>query len=514
MAVFENPVLTACRDIFGLTAPYPWQRLLIAGVLEAADPPCGRVEPLRRIAVLPTGAGKSLCWMLPAVLIRGLTVAVFPLLSLMSDQARRLDAAGIPYVRLQGGQTRAERRAVWKRLEDGRVRILLTNPEMLRMDSVVRRLGALEPRFLVVDETHTVSQWGESFRPACAELGRVVAEWNPPAVLALTATAGPRIRRRIRTLLFNGEALTEALADPDRPAVRYGVLPALSRFHALERLVRSERRPLVVFGVTRPSVERAARLLRHRLNDPRIRYYHAGLEPGEKRRLEEWFLRSCDGVLCATCAYGMGVDKSNIRTVIHMAPPSSVEAYLQESGRAARDGAGANAWLIWTPEDATGRRNDEPPPADSGRPVGNPMMAYAASTDRCRREMLLGALGIEAQDCSGCDVCSGEAWSEALESSIILGVVRRNRRRFRRGQLARVLIGRRTAEIRRMGLDSVRGFGALAGWELEDAEEAIGCLLATGGIHFAGAARRKRLTVGKTTQGTRRNWITRQKATP
>ncbi len=305
---YPDPVLTTCREIFGIPYPYPWQRLIIASVLDAALPAAGvfeDYEKLRQIAVLPTGAGKSLCWMLPAVLIDGITVAVFPLLSLMADQKRRLDEAGINSVTLQGGLSRNEKSRLWSILESHQVNIVLANPEILLSPEVSRRLELLKPSFLVVDETHTVSQWGESFRPACGKLGSLVERWNPRAVLALTATAGPQIRERLTDLLFNGEKPTEALADPDRPEIHYGVLPVLSRNHSLERLVRTEAHPLIVFGSTRSSVERAARMLRNRLGSPEIRFYHAGLSREEKSRLEKWFMNSNDGVLCATCAYGI-----------------------------------------------------------------------------------------------------------------------------------------------------------------------------------------------------------------
>lgn len=498
--LLQDPVIECCQRVFGIPYPYPWQRLIIASVLDAALPPVCiegqdtekvyRPEPLHKIAVLPTGAGKSLCWMLPAVLIEGITVAVFPLLSLMSDQKRRLASRNVPSVVLKGGQSHGERKQIWQKLKSGRIRIVLANPEVLQTAEVEENLGKLAPAFLAIDETHTVSQWGETFRPACAELGRLVAAWNPRAVLALTATAGPLIRSRITTLLFNGEKADEALADPDRPAIHYGVIPALSRNHTLERLVREKQRPMIVFGPTRSSVERAARLLRYRLSDEQIRFYHAGLEPEEKKQLEEWFLQSDVGILCATCAYGLGVDKPNIRTVIHLAPPASTEAYLQESGRASRDGNGAEAWLIWTAEDLTGLERDSrsPRPISSAEETAKArkagMVRYAASTGRCRREILLEALGIEAQDCSGCDICGNEAWVKPPEEEVILRVTRWNRGRFRRGTLARVLIGRRSVEIRRKGLDLARGFGALSGWELEDAEEAIKVLIRTGKLSY------------------------------
>jgi len=519
----EDPVVNTCQSIFGIPAPFPWQRLIIANVLDAMlthnkGQSTGNtrddLESLRQIAVLPTGAGKSLCWMLPAVLSGELTIAVFPLLSLMTDQKRRLDDVGVDSVTFRGGLSREERVAGWAKLESGQTSIVIANPEILQNPTVAKRLRELKPKFLVVDETHTVSQWGESFRPACAGIGRLVEQWNPPVVLALTATAGPHIRDRITRLLFNGELPNNALANPDRTAIKYGVIPTLSRNHTLERLVRNEPRPLIVFGPTRSSVMSSARLLRKRLCSREIRFYHAGLTREEKLQLEAWFLDSNDGILCATCAYGMGVDKPDIRTVIHLSPPPSIEAYLQESGRASRDGKGANAWLIWQRND----RKEWEESMDQGHPAGkeeqkladikNPgrnsaeaqksfaiprgapidseavsrfrqhgMINYAASIHSCRRTMLLASLGIEAQDCSGCDVCGGQPLSEPPEERLILRAMKWNRLRFGRGKLSRILVGRRSAEILRSGLQNTRGFGSLSRWELEDVEEAITSLI-------------------------------------
>jgi len=474
--VFPDPVLKTCRDVFGIPYPYPWQRLIIASVLDAALPAAGvedDYEKLRQIAVLPTGAGKSLCWMLPAVMITGLTVAVFPLLSLISDQKRRLDEAGVESVTLRGGMSPAEKRLLWRKLESRQVHIVLTNPEIIQSEKISVRLKSLKPEFLVIDETHTVVQWGDSFRPACGKVGLLVEKWNPKAVLALTATAGPQIRESLTRTLFNGEKPAEALANPDRPGIHYGVLPALSRNHTLTGLVASEPHPLIVFGPTRSSVEQAARMLQNRNRSLEVRYYHAGLSREEKNRLEHWFLNTRDSVLCATSAYGMGVDKKDIRTVIHLSPPSSTEAYLQESGRAGRDGGSADAWIIWTDDDFT----------EADRMPGSrrySMYSYVSSRSVCRREILLEALGIEAEDCSGCDICTGETWKRPPEEESILKVIRWNRYRFRKGQAARILIGRRSTDITNKGLDTIRGFGALSVWELEDAEEALDLLIRTG----------------------------------
>lgn len=499
----HDPLCEASWRFFGIRYIFPWQRLIIAAVLDAILSDSWRneqneihsgeewPEPLRQIAVLPTGAGKSLCWMLPALMIPGISIAVFPLLSLMTDQQRRLEECGIPSITLKGGQSKKERESNWACLERGESSIILANPEILQSPSVKSRLESIKPSLLVIDETHTVSQWGESFRPACAQMAPLIREWNPPAVLALTATAGPQIRERIRTLLFDGQRPHEALADPDRPEIRYGVIPTLSRFHTLERLIRQVKRPAIVFGSTRPSVEQAARILRFRLRDTRICFYHAGLSTEEKRRIEQWFMKSDDGVLCATCAYGMGVDKSNIRSIIHLAPPSSAEAYLQEAGRASRDRKGADAWLISTSD----KPIEEHLPDNIAAIRKQNMLRYASSCTICRREMLLEALGIEIQDCSGCDVCSGQAWQNAPEEEVILQVLRWNQGRFTVGRLARILIGRKSSEVRMRALERTRGFGALGGWELEDAEEAVHTLIRREKVQYG--RRRKQLYINR-----------------
>ncbi|MCG8452809.1 MAG: DEAD/DEAH box helicase [Spirochaetales bacterium] len=300
-----HPIQEICQERFGIPSPYPWQLLIISGVLESLFSEDDERPPHQRIAVLPTGAGKSLCWMLPAALHSGLTIAVFPLLSLMRDQSRRLSKAQIPHLVFQGGMSSQEKSQLWKKLEKREIHVVLTNPEILDSPITIQHLGQFQPDFLVVDETHTVSQWGESFRPACAHLGQAVEKWNPRAVLALTATASPSLRNRIVQLLFHGQEPEQAIANADRPEIHYGVIPTLSRMHTLERLAREKTRPMVIFGRTRSQVELTARTLRHRLRSKNIMFYHAGLSPQEKLYLEEWFLESKEGILCATSAYGI-----------------------------------------------------------------------------------------------------------------------------------------------------------------------------------------------------------------
>ena len=258
-----DPLLEAAAP-FGAAYLFPYQRLVISNVLEAADalspgppgaeapgpadpapghrrsvatagPPEDRIR--RQIVVLPTGAGKTLCFQLPAAILRGLTVVVYPLLSLMADQIRRAEGAGLTAVVLRGGQSREERTAVWDAVESGRLQLLLTNPEMLSQESVITRLAHSAVSHLVIDEAHCVSEWGETFRPAYLELGRVIRELEPAATTAFTATASPVVLDAIRTHLFGDGGAHLIQSVPDRPNIAYSVLETPAKLYALTRLL-------------------------------------------------------------------------------------------------------------------------------------------------------------------------------------------------------------------------------------------------------------------------------------
>lgn len=307
-------------------------------------------------------------------------------------------------------------------LRHGRYRMLLSNPETLRNASMLRGLETIPISHFVIDEAHCVVQWGEQFRPAYLELEHVLHAASPLRVTAFTATASPQLRSRIAARIFGDRPWSAVTANPDRPNIHYSVMRPLHTDHALTWLLRRGRadswprfpalpRPAIVFCPTRDESDRSARLLRLRLRDEEIRFYHAGLERAEKREIEDWFFASTDGVLCSTSAYGMGVDKSDIRSVIHRRAPDGVESYLQESGRAGRDGAPATALLL------CGKEHDS---TDTYTPV---MQGYV-ETRECRRQYLLremGALG----DCTGCDRCDGAVDPNEIEARLLAGIIRR-----------------------------------------------------------------------------------------
>jgi ATP-dependent DNA helicase RecQ len=415
----------------GLAALFPYQRLVVAGILRSVDKPDAEDARPREIVVLPTGAGKSLCFQVPAVALPGITVVAFPLLALISDQKRRMDHLGIPAAVITGATGQAERRRILEKLRDGRLRVLLSNPETLRGPSMLRALEGLRISHFVVDEAHCVIEWGERFRPAYLELHRIIEAAGPVRVSAFTATASPELRSRIATRLFGDRSWSSVAGSPDRPNIHYAVMRPIHGDHALTWLLRRPGpdpwpsfppvpRPAIVFCPTRDESERSARLLRLRLRDHAVRFYHAGLDRDEKTEIENWFFHSRNGVLCSTSAYGMGVDKADIRAVVHRRAPESVESYLQESGRAGRDGRPARAILL-APETAPNERPDSGP---ARAPAPDHGMTGYVETDSCRRRYLLQAMGADGE-CSGCDRCDGAADPSEAERRIVVSVLRR-----------------------------------------------------------------------------------------
>ncbi len=525
--VVPDPINELARRRLGISYLFPYQRLVVANLLE------GR----HQIVVLPTGAGKSVCFMFPAVVLEGVTLVVLPLLALLEDLYRRMTAAGLSVVVLRGGQTRAERAAVLRRVASREARLVLVTPEAAlgeRLLAALADAGAIE--HLVVDEAHCISQWGDTFRPTYLRLNELVQALRPRVVSAFTATATPAVLKRVREVLYPDGGAHLVAGNPDRPNIRYAVAPTAGPLHCLAELVAACPRPLIVFARSRRGVEEICWQLRRRLPRVSCRFYHAGLNAAERKRLEAWFLTSRDGALIATSAYGMGVDKPDIRTVVHREMPESVEAYLQETGRAGRDGKPSQAILLWYRPDAArapgrdrrlpwkalctvtpasahlaARRAAHPvirrlrrPPRRTGAPVAAPateaapaaragsdgagsdghaseraaLSGYAANATTCRRAQLLRFFERDDVPCSGCDVCDGEVAALAVAEQEMLRALRRGSRRFTPRQWRHILAGGRSHAIEAGGLYRAPGFGVLAGWHPEEIEDACAALVA------------------------------------
>lgn len=468
-----DPVAELASRGFGVAYLYPLQRFVIANSLEGAD----------QIVVLPTGSGKSLCFQLASRLLDGVTLVVVPLLALLEDQLGHCRQAGLPAAALRGGQSAEERREVFERARGGGLACLYTTPEALASPGVQAGLRTLRVAHAVVDEAHCVAEWGPAFRPAYLQLGRSLAAVGADRLSAFTATASPAVLAAVRTALFADREPVLVQGDPDRPNLRYRFLPVLSRQRALVELLGGCGRPALVFCRSRPSAETAARLLRRRLSTEEVFFYHAGLERAERRRVEAWFQSSSTGILTATSAYGLGVDKPDVRTVVHAEVPYSVEAYLQESGRAGRDGRPAECVLLHGPEDQA-FASGEGPATELERQRYRLLLDCVTAGGRCRRAALHGAMGFPPPPCAGCDVCDGSAQEVPEGWGELRAFFRRHARRFTPRQAAQVLAGRRTWEVARGELDTWKGYGLLAHWETEDIEQAVEALRGAGELRL------------------------------
>ncbi|MDR1858465.1 MAG: RecQ family ATP-dependent DNA helicase [Treponema sp.] len=511
MAEIPDPLSRAASRLFGLSYLFPYQRLVVANILEAAQaaglslnwpaaegdgatgspettPPDGAAEGDsasdrgclgRQIVILPTGAGKSLCFQLPAMIVEGPTLVIYPILSLMADQQRRLEEKGFCPVVLRGGQTKEERDAIWKKLESGESRFIIANPEVLLTGQVMARLEAVKIAHMVIDEAHCVSEWGESFRPSYLEINRIMHAVNAPLVTAFTATASAPVLEKIKKYVFGDLEARQIVGNPDRPNISYAALGCMARDLAVRDLLVHNSRPAIVFCSSRPGTENLARYLRIGLGEMgldwrgEIKFYHAGLGREEKAGVEQWFMGNSRAVLCATCAYGMGVDKADVRTVIHRDCAPSVEAYLQEAGRAGRDGAQSRAILLWGPDDDASLRRAK---TDADRQRLNGLLRYARDTGRCRRQALLQMLDYDANGESPetlcCDVCEGQASAALREEASVRDFFRRNKRRYTAGEAATVL---------------AQAGKALAACSEDEARQAIDHLLAAGRLKTPGS---------------------------
>ena len=414
----QDSMAQVAQSIFGIPALYPWQRLVIANILECAVSLSSHESEQqeddsfnkgKQVVLLPTGAGKSLCFMVPAVLLEGITLIIYPLLALMADQLRRIEKAGLDAVLFRGGQSQKERKDAFEKLKNG-TKIILANPEILQSNSILEKLSEFSIIHVAIDEAHCVSEWGDTFRPSYLELGKIIQKLKIPVVTAFTATASSPVLHRMTEILFNGQAPYLMKSTSDRQNIHYSVQYSHIKEKTALLLAQKEKRPMIIFCGTRAKSEKTARFFREIFHSNEVKFYHAGLTKEEKTATENWFFPHKTGILCCTCAFGMGIDKSDIRTVIHLEVSPTPEAYIQEAGRGGRDGHKTRAIVLWNDE-------DEEKFLSYKKNQRERFLALFAQGTMCRRHALLTALGDSAV-CSGCDFCDAQSQGKILNTRI------------------------------------------------------------------------------------------------
>ncbi len=442
------------QSVFGFSGFRPGQAEIVEAVLEGRN----------TLAIMPTGGGKSLCFQLPALCRDGVTVVISPLIALMRDQVRGLREAGVEAGALTSGNTDEETEEVFRALDDGRLKLLYMAPERLAGAATLGLLRRINTTLIAVDEAHCVSQWGHDFRPDYLRIGALRQALGVP-LAAFTATADAETRDEIVTRLFDGAAPQVFLRGFDRPNIHLAfAVKDAPRAQILDFAQARKGQSGIVYCGTRAKTETLAQALREAGH--LALHYHGGMEAEARRQAEVRFQQEDGLIVAATVAFGMGIDKPDIRWVAHADLPKSIEGYYQEIGRAGRDGAPAETLTLYGPEDIRLRRSQideglapaERKSADHGRL--NALLGLAEATG-CRRQVLLGYFGEQSEPCGACDLCdtpplvfdATEAVRKALSAMLRTG------ESFGAGHLIDILTGTATDKVKQRGHEGLPTFG-------------------------------------------------------
>ena len=416
------------------------------------------------LAVMPTGAGKSLCFQVPALVKNGLTIVVSPLVALMQDQVSALKLAGVAAEAIHSNQDREVNVEVWRRVSDGEIKILYLAPERLMTERMLNALSRLPVSMIAIDEAHCLSQWGPAFRPDYAELGNLTNYFPDVPIAAMTATADEATRRDIEIQLFSGKHET-FVSGFDRPNLTLNVSMKKGWKNQLIDYVQSRKGVSgIVYCLSRKKTEEVAELL----NAEGINAvaYHAGLSPDERNERQNRFVTEPDLVVAATVAFGMGIDKPDVRYVFHTDLPSSIEAYYQEIGRAGRDGKEADVHMLFGAGDIRLRKQfieqeDNSDEDHKRREVSrlNSLITYAEAST-CRRQTLLQYFGEETESCGNCDNCLNpvEMKDGTERAHMVFDAIFETGERYGQSHIIDVIIGKETEKLVKAHHDEISSF--------------------------------------------------------
>lgn len=474
----------ALRTYFGYDSFRQGQEELIGAILDGRD----------ALGIMPTGAGKSVCYQIPAVLLPGLTIVVSPLISLMKDQVDALNESGIPAALLNSTLTAAEMNRRYKEIESGRYRVVYIAPERLESDRFAEWLGHVQVSLVAVDEAHCISQWGHDFRPSYLSIARLMDKLEPrPVVAAFTATATPEVREDIaeRLRLHNPAKVTTGYA---RANLSFRVVRGADKRRELLRCIRKHGGEAgIVYASTRREVEECHAFLEKQ--GISAGKYHAGLEEQTRADAQDAFLRDDIQVMVATNAFGMGIDKSNVRYVVHYNLPKNVEAYYQEAGRAGRDGDPGECVLFYSPQDTATQKflieqgeGDEERKKNAHRQL-NDMVRYAFS-EECLQQAIVSYFGDVCEPCGKCGNCldDGERLDVTEAAKVVFACVAGMRQRFGVSLTAKVLKGSGEAKIRQFGFDRLPAYGRMSSRSEKDITGLIQALAAQGYVRVTDSA--------------------------
>ncbi len=470
-------LLPVLRRVWGYDEFRPLQLEAMQAILDGRD----------SVVVLPTGGGKSVCFQAPSLVRDGLALVVSPLISLMKDQVDALRTSGVAAAALHSSLEPGERERVMDDLRNRRLKLLYTSPERLVGDggeSLQRLLQNAGLRFVAIDEAHCISQWGHDFRPEFRLLGRLRERFPEISLHAFTATATPRVQRDIVQQLGLREPAV-LVGSVDRPNLVYRVWRRGTLYKQVQEVLRRHRGEAgIIYCISRREVESLAEHLR--ADGHRALPYHAGLADDVRHKHQEAFATERADVVVATVAFGMGIDRSNVRYVVHAGAPKSVEHYQQEAGRAGRDGLEAECVLIYSPADimkwrrlfafaaaeAAGAGGGAEPSSEAQDTQLRQIERYAASTS-CRHRTLVEHFGqtYERRECGACDRCLGELEGVADATVLaqkILSCVARVRESFGTGHVIDILRGRSTDKVLERGHHELSTFGLLPDLGIEE----------------------------------------------
>jgi ATP-dependent DNA helicase RecQ len=463
-----SDALAVLHRVFGYDSFREGQQEIIDHVVSGGD----------ALVLMPTGGGKSLCYQIPALVRDGVGVVISPLIALMQDQVDALTALGVRAGFLNSTQDLDERRRVESAFLAGELDLLYLAPERLRAESTLRLLDRGVISLFAIDEAHCVAQWGHDFRPDYLALSALHERWPAVPRIALTATATPATHAEIATRLNLDEA-RHFVAGFDRPNIQYRIAPKNEPRRQLLELLRTEHAgdAGIVYCLSRASVEKIAAFLSE--NGITALPYHAGLDAGTRAANQSRFLREDGVVIVATIAFGMGIDKPDVRFVAHLDLPKSIEGYYQETGRAGRDGLPSTAWLAYGLQDVIQQQKmidtSEGDEAHRRRlSIHLDAMLALCETVECRRVQLLAYFGQQGTACGNCDTCltPPETWDGTVAAQKVLSAVyrleRERRQRFGSAHVIDILLGKKSAKVIQKDHDSLTVFGV--GADLRESE--------------------------------------------